>query len=860
MSLSENPFSPMATYDSQTTISSISSLDPKLSRTHYYDGRLLRASDLTRDQFYLDERLREVGRVLGQGIVRGLEVSLTGDRKLNVTAGLAITPSGRVLELETESITLNLTDAALIHEMNPGFRSLQPGLYVVVARYAEKGTGSAEIYPRDLEAERGFHFNAYQEGLQFALVKLPLNLPLEKIQNISANEVAVYIRALLVRPLLLANSGQPQSIGEDAVALGVMGVEYGMPQWLDKGLLRRPFRSVQSLNTFLSNSLQQDLYSHYEELFADIVSLRQSTANQDKFLASRYFSVLPPVGSLPKMAIDPINAYQHFFPEAFEVSISPVRADDLPSLIQQSLALEPIDLQNDQDVDIMIAVVLDNLNFSLIARQLENRSEAQLAHLDEMSLSPYGQKNSGQQINIWQKVWDFAQQVIYLRRPVRVAETQVSAVVLAKGDYASLPVISTAIKYDLSTRIKEFREKELLNEKKEKEYKDKIESLLKKIEDLKKENPDQLEEEKELVQKASETLEATVGAFEDLNEELDKKSKTLQDNILKITEELNLLKGDDLKKAKEDLAAALAANATLVDNRRVLEAEIKSLQAKIKELQENGGTTPDQDTEKLKKQLSQLQQQLAGLQELISTLWNSQEVQLENLSILSKLRSVNDEKALNTQQSLLKEVEQNSKLQPALMQLLSLMQPTFDELNWLSLGFIFKNEIQEKAIEIFAKLKDENYLDVVLVVAKELGFPDELHESWKQLAEKELIPRFSPVNLSEVKTLKLNQLLPASLEVSEENRAAIKSATSADSSLLKPLSQLKALVSEKYQLLLWATVPVIIDSGKLPDFLDFVLKVTQKSLPLGLSIAATNSRFKIPASLRSSWADLDLES
>ncbi len=50
MSLSENPFSPMATYDSQTTISSISSLDPKLSRTHYDDGRLLRASDLTRDQ------------------------------------------------------------------------------------------------------------------------------------------------------------------------------------------------------------------------------------------------------------------------------------------------------------------------------------------------------------------------------------------------------------------------------------------------------------------------------------------------------------------------------------------------------------------------------------------------------------------------------------------------------------------------------------------------------------------------------------------------------------------------------------------------------------------------------------------
>ena len=853
MSLSENPFSPMATYDTQKTISSISSLDPKLSRTHYYDGRLLRASDLTRDQFYLDERLREVGRALGQGIVRGFDVTLKANRHLEISGGLAVTPSGRVLELESKKLELNLTDAALIHGMNPGFRSLEPGLYVVVVRYAEKGTGSAEIYPRDLEAERGFHFNAYAEGVQFALVKLPINLPLEKIQRVSAQEVSVYIRALLVRQLLLGTVGQPQVIGEDAVALGVLGVEYGIAQWFDKGLLRRPFRSVQALNY-----VQQDLYAHYEELFADILSLRNSTANQDKFLASRYFFVLPPVGSLPKLAIDPINAYQHYFPEQFEVSISPVRADDLPSLIQQSLELEPIDLQTDKDVDILIAVVLDDLNFSLIARRLEHRGDKLLPHLDETLLSPYKQQKPQDEVNIWQKVWDSAQKIIYLRRPVRAAETQVSAVVLASGDYESLPVLSTTANFDINIFTRRLRDSELKNRKKENEFNEKIKELLAQIDDLKKGNNGHIEEEKELVQKASETVEATVDAFEKLNEELNKKSKNLQEDIIQLTTELNLLKGDELKKTKEELVIAIAENNKLLDLQKVLQTEVDELKKRVKEL-ESGGTVPDTDAEKLKQQLNSLQNQLVSLQEFISGLWNSQELRLEKLSVLSKLRGVSDDKALNSQQMVIKEVEQTPEWQPQLIQLLSLMHPQFDDLNWLSLDFIFNNKMQDKAIEILIKNRDSGYLESMLVLVKELEFPDELREAWQKMAEKSRILRFSPAAINQIKVLKITQLLPASLDIADEHRAAIKNAVSADSGLLKPLSQLKAVVGEHYQALLWATLPGIIESEKLPEFLEFVLKLVEKNLPLGLGVASTNNRFKISVALRNEWAEIDLQ-
>src|SRR5215813_6167977 len=56
--------------------------DPLLVRTAYFDGRLLTADDLIRDQQYLDERLLELGRVLGDGVVSGLALALDETNQL----------------------------------------------------------------------------------------------------------------------------------------------------------------------------------------------------------------------------------------------------------------------------------------------------------------------------------------------------------------------------------------------------------------------------------------------------------------------------------------------------------------------------------------------------------------------------------------------------------------------------------------------------------------------------------------------------------------------------------------------------------------------------------------------------------
>jgi len=127
----------------------IADIDPRLTRTHYFDGRLLTAEDLTRDQIYLDQRLRELGRVLGSGVISGLELSF--DRYaglLTLQPGQALTSAGRVLELG-DQLVVNLGDRALISELNNGqYRRFNRALYAVVLSYVDVGTAWAPTSPR----------------------------------------------------------------------------------------------------------------------------------------------------------------------------------------------------------------------------------------------------------------------------------------------------------------------------------------------------------------------------------------------------------------------------------------------------------------------------------------------------------------------------------------------------------------------------------------------------------------------------------------------------------------------------------------------------------------------------------------
>jgi hypothetical protein len=689
MSFLESPFNPMATFETQATLSSTASLDPKLSRTHYYDGRLLKASDLTRDQFYLDERLNEVGRVLGQGVVRGLQVRLNADRSLNIETGLAIAPSGRVLELETKVERLNLTDDAQINSYNPNFRSLQAGLYALVIRYAQKGVGTAEVFPKDLESQRGFYFNAYQEGVEFALQRLALPLPLQYQQQLPTDEVSLYARAQLVRPLLVNNPGQPVGLDENSVALGLLAVEKGIPQWFDQGLLRRPFRSAQALNY-----VQVDLYNHYEELLRALLEQRQPLPNREQFLAQRYFSVLPPVGAIPKGAVDPVNGYQHFFPAGYEVSISPLREDDVAAVVQQSMALEPIDLQRDRDVDIMIAVVLDDNDFAYVARQLQhltgdrNDSKTDFVHpphLDEFFLGS-ASLNSAASDNpsLWKNIWEKTRRVFYVRRPIRVAETQVSAIVLASGTF----------------------------------------------EDLK--NSDVFKQQLDAATATNVKLEQKLGV--EINEKLTALAlnQSLSEQIALLNQEIATLNAD-IKELQENAASSAELEAAQ-QQIAVLTQQLAAAQTEL-DAALNQAQTLQKQLASAKTQVKDSLAETHQLQQFVVNFLEPQAVKWESLESLAKLRAAETREAQEAAQKLLDSLLQDSDNQQWLVQLLVLMPARFDTLNWPSLLVTHELKLFKELREHLRILEPGNFLELMFKFVESNGFPAELQAAWKKLLQ-----------------------------------------------------------------------------------------------------------------------------
>jgi len=427
----------------------VGSLDPRLSRTDYFDGRLLTATDLLRDQTYVDERVLEVGRALGSGVVRGLAVVLSNDKRyLRVEPGLAISESGRVLEVNTDKpLEIDLYDRALLIALNKGrYRRFNRGLYAVTLQFIDMGSDSAESYPADPTEKNEFQFDSYIEGAEITLT--PLNYPLP-----SDNELVS--RSILAKHFL-RNPGQPREISDQAISLGVLAINNDRPQWLDTHLLRRPMRPEH-----ISATWQMDMNRHYLELLDSVMQVRTSQSQDGEFSAAQYFHILPPAGVLPMGSVDPAKSAQYFFPENYTVSISPVRFEDLAVIESESMQLAPLDLDSDEAAEIMILAPMSNQEFMDNARSLgfEPEDEAlpdvektpnywlHATDLLKLRLTAETVTPADNAVLVWNRIWNLIGQgnglLHYVRRPARAAETQVSAVVLAHGFSIPDPLVDS---------------------------------------------------------------------------------------------------------------------------------------------------------------------------------------------------------------------------------------------------------------------------------------------------------------------------------------------------------------------------------------------------------------------------------
>lgn len=410
-----------------TGLERVADVDPRLTRSHYFDSRLLTAEDLNRDQLYLDGRLREVGQTLGYGVMRGLEISLDSfEGKVIVKPGIGVSRAGRVLEL-TRELTVDIGDRAQISELNRGlFRRIDRALYAVVVKYVELGTDIAEVFPTDLGTQRNFQYDVISEGVQISLVRLPQPLGQQNVMNLRAN---------LLREWLGDNTAGG-AVPEDGVALGVLAIANDRPQWLDDQLLRQPLRASNK-----PGDLQQDLSRRYERVFADLLDDRTQSGLGTDFAATDYFRLLPPVGSLPIGAINPVTGRQGFFPENFQVWTAPVRMSDMDLIRAESMALPPIDLSLGEPIDIIVMVPLSNSEYGQFAQRLERPTNTQTKLLPSQNLLrlrlfpqlPVHELDTD--AATWQSIWNKVDPatLFYVRRPLRAAETRLSGIVLAQG-------------------------------------------------------------------------------------------------------------------------------------------------------------------------------------------------------------------------------------------------------------------------------------------------------------------------------------------------------------------------------------------------------------------------------------------
>lgn len=76
-------------------------------RSFFFNGRLLSAEDLTREQAARDDAERRLARLMGCGVAEGLTVSRGTGSVLRIAAGLGVTPSGAVIAIGNLDLDLS---------------------------------------------------------------------------------------------------------------------------------------------------------------------------------------------------------------------------------------------------------------------------------------------------------------------------------------------------------------------------------------------------------------------------------------------------------------------------------------------------------------------------------------------------------------------------------------------------------------------------------------------------------------------------------------------------------------------------------------------------------------------------------
>ena len=349
--------------------------DPRRERPRYFDGRFLAARDLIRDQQYFLAREADLGRAAGSGVASGLHVQAgSTPQSLRLSAGQGITPAGELVLLPHD-LPLNLADIPQTEQLSARFglgrlpvaplRS-RTGLFVLALRPVEFTAHPVGAYPTSLTGARTVEDGDVIEATAVVLVPW---------QDDGAADALDARRGRAARTIFTQDGSAATSA--NLLPLAMLALQGNHLVWLDEAMLRRELGADRGDLPGLGFSPRALRLAHllqHQDHLADVVAQLHGRP----FAAATQFPALPPAGPLPPGVINPVDFTQRYFPPEVDVDFSIIPEDELPALVEESLALPAIDfLASEAALDLTAVLVLapvPRAEFRSVLARLSSRS------------------------------------------------------------------------------------------------------------------------------------------------------------------------------------------------------------------------------------------------------------------------------------------------------------------------------------------------------------------------------------------------------------------------------------------------------------------------------------------------------